>query len=297
MKYLYQPLWTILKDFINYITEEEKAGNILFNKKGLNYLRSMKKPKIKDYYKARGYTEEQVDKVLAMLKEKDPDTYNDTIAEDGTILKSFSSHRTKAEGKRYSLFYYYGLKCLAEITAKSNSIINIKDIYMSNGYTEEESIKVLSKLKEENEALYNKHIDDEYNVRVDEAIDNESSELINKGFLELKKMHEDSKGTDNVDKTSDNTDSDIKEYIKYIKYLKNAKIFTKELILSVDIEKNDKYYLLMEFVLNSDNIFTLEEEANLLNIDIKLLIEILTSTIEKARKDINNKFKYKKTLN
>ena len=86
------------------------------------------------------------------------------------------------------------------------------------------------------------------------------------------------------------TFEDAKEHIQeYISDLKNSHIITKDLITNVCLPRRYEYFLLNEFVTNQKNELSLEEEAEILNIDVVELGKILIAAIELLKQEINKK--------
>ena len=86
------------------------------------------------------------------------------------------------------------------------------------------------------------------------------------------------------------TFDDAKEYIKeYISNLKTNHIITKDLVINLCLPKKYEYFLLNEFVINQKNEFSLEEEAEILNVNISELCETLIVAIELLKREINKK--------
>ena len=98
--------------------------------------------------------------------------------------------------------------------------------------------------------------------------------------------------SDSSDKsmTSSNLDGDVSDYLALVKM---SGIITKDLILRLNIPKKYEKLLIMEFEINQNNTFSLEEEAEFLNISI----EEYCSNLFVAIKVIRNKFDLALTQN
>lgn len=84
--------------------------------------------------------------------------------------------------------------------------------------------------------------------------------------------------------------ADLKDYVgEYITSVKETNIITRELITNLGLPKRYEYFLLNEFVANKDNKVSLDEEAEILNLDVMELCKILIEAIELLKSEINNK--------
>lgn len=82
---------------------------------------------------------------------------------------------------------------------------------------------------------------------------------------------------------------DLKIYMgEYITSVKKTNIITRELITSLGLPKRYEYFLLNEFVANKNNNISLDEEAEILNLDAMELCKILIEAIELLKAKINN---------
>lgn len=94
-----------------------------------------------------------------------------------------------------------------------------------------------------------------------------------------------------VDSQTTNIESsiDLKIYMgEYITSVKETNIITRELIMSLGLPKRYEYFLLNEFVANKNNNISLDEEAEILNLDAMELCKILIEAIELLKAKINN---------
>lgn len=83
---------------------------------------------------------------------------------------------------------------------------------------------------------------------------------------------------------------DLKIYIgEYITSVKETNIITRELIMNLGLPKRYEYFLLNEFVANKNNEISLDEEAEILNLDVMELCKTLIEAIELLKTIINNK--------
>ncbi len=91
---------------------------------------------------------------------------------------------------------------------------------------------------------------------------------------------------------------EIKEYIsEYISGIKAEHIITKELLLKLKLPKLYEYFLLSEFVVNKNNEVSLEEEAEILNIDVYELCKILINGITLLKEEINKRMSFNSEKN
>lgn len=84
--------------------------------------------------------------------------------------------------------------------------------------------------------------------------------------------------------------ADVKDaIIDYIKMLKETNIISKDLIINLHLPKKYEYFLLTEFNLNDSNEFSLEEQAEFLNMNLEELCKNLLEAIISFTSSLNDR--------
>lgn len=76
--------------------------------------------------------------------------------------------------------------------------------------------------------------------------------------------------------------------IDYLKMLKETGIISKDLIINLHLPKKSEFFLLTEFNLNGSNEFSLDEEAEFLNMDLEELCKNLFEAIKSFKSSLNS---------
>lgn len=199
----------------------------------------------------------------------------------------------------------------AEFTPKKrecalNKFQTLNDYYESRGFSQEATESLYSKLTIRGKVYFDKYIEVVKNeegthiFKLKTPIPDEDEKAINyftKSSIIALKHNQNNKeisiepNTTEPEIENDNIlDMDVIDGMAdYLRILKNSNIITRELIINLQLPKKYEYFLLTEFDTNGKNEFSLEEEAEFLNMSVGDLCKHLIESMEYLKTQLNDK--------
>lgn len=189
----------------------------------------------------------------------------------------------------------------------------LNEYYQARGFSKEALENLYSKLTVRGKAYFDKYIeviengDDTHTFKIKKAIpkyDKDSRDYFTKSacavlskFSNTEAVSAEIKAIKPTKENGDNKPSiDLKNDVTaYLSALKLSKIITRELIINLQLPKKYEYFLLTEFDTNGNNEFSLEEEAEFLNMSVEELCKHLIESIEYLKTQLNDKLSMDKS--
>lgn len=188
----------------------------------------------------------------------------------------------------------------------------LNEYYQARGFSKEALENLYSKLTARGKAYFDKYIeviendDNTHTFKIKKAIpkyDKDSRDYFTKSACAVLSKFANTEAVSaeieaiKPTKENDNKPSiDLKNNVTaYLSALKLSKIITKDLIINLQLPKKYEYFLLTEFDTNGNNEFSLEEEAEFLNMSVEELCKHLIESIEYLKTQLNDKLSMDKS--
>ncbi len=236
---------------------------------------------LNEYYKDRGYSEEDLENLYNNLTARGKvhfDNYINVVEKNGKRIFYIKKPILRQADKTARNYF---VNAAIAIFKNNGSDVPDKEVVSTN----EQPTVFSHEPKQESQTV------SESNINVLEEVENQDETVTDTNqFASQENINNETANLSVETSKNGQTLIDIKDAVNaYIKLLKESNILTRELIINSKLPKKYEYFLLTEFDLNSKCEYSLDEEAEFLNMSIEELCKNIVEAVEYLRNKLNSK--------